>query len=163
MTMADRLAVMDAGRIVQMGSPEDVYEYPSTSFCAGFIGSTNMLQGSLQDDDGLLVDCQEMTAPLELSSRLNGYIGMPLNLSLRPERIAVSVRPFSRRSNTCDGLLEQIAYMGSYTLFYVRLDSGRLIGVHVSHHALHDLERRPTYGDRLHLAWQPDSLVMVTQ
>ncbi|MDT4830290.1 Spermidine/putrescine import ATP-binding protein PotA [compost metagenome] len=163
MTMADRLAVMDAGRIVQLGSPEEVYEYPNSSFCAGFIGSTNMLQGSLLDDDCLQVDCLDMAAPLELPSRLNGYVGMPVSLSLRPERIAVSAQPFSQRSNTCEGRLEQIAYMGSYTLFYLRLDSGRLMGVHVSHHALHDLEQRPTYGDRLHLAWQPDSLVMVSQ
>ncbi len=160
MTMADRLAVMDAGRIVQLGTPEEVYEFPRTSFCAGFIGSTNMLQGELQDDY-LRLNCAEMPAPLQLCSALNGYPGMPVNLSLRPERIAVSTRPFAQESNTCAGRLEQIAYMGSYSLFYVRLDSGRLLGVHVSHHALLDLETRPTYGDRLHLAWQPDSLVMV--
>ena len=162
MTMADRLAVMDAGRIVQLGSPEEVYEFPRSSFCAGFIGSTNMLTGELREDY-LTLDCADMAAPLELCSALNGYPGMPVSLSLRPERIAISAQSFAQTSNTCEGRLEQIAYMGSYTLFYVRLDGGRLLGVHVSHHALHAMEQRPTYGDRLHLAWQPESLVMVSQ
>lgn len=160
--MADRLAVMDSGRIVQLGTPEEVYEFPRSSFCAGFIGSTNMLQGQLRDDY-LRLDCAEMAAPLELCSALNGYPGMAVELSLRPERIAISAQPFAQTSNICDGRLEQIAYMGSYSLFYLRLDSGRLLGVHVSHHALHAMQQRPTYGDRLYLAWQPESLVQVGQ
>jgi hypothetical protein len=48
-------------------------------------------------------------------------------------------------------------------LFYVRLDSDRLLSIHVSHHSLLDMPARPTYGDRLFLSWQPDSLVMVSE
>lgn len=163
MTMADRLAVMDAGRIVQLGTPEEVYEYPRTSFCAGFIGSTNMLQASLQEDNFQHLDCSDISAPLQIQSSLNGFPGMQVSLSLRPERISVSLQPFTQPNNHCSGRLEQIAYMGSYCLFYVRLDSGRLLGVHVSHHSLLEMPERPTYGHRLHLAWQPDSLVMVNE
>jgi putrescine transport system ATP-binding protein len=163
MTMADRLAVMDAGQIVQMGTPEEVYEFPRTSFCAGFIGSTNMLQAQLQEDNPLRLDCSDIPTPLQMHSALNGYPGMPVTLSLRPERINVALQATPQEINACSGTLEQIAYMGSYWLFYVRLDSDRLLSIHVSHHSLLDMPARPTYGDRLFLSWQPDSLVMVSE
>lgn len=161
MTMADRIALMDEGRIVQVGRPDEVYESPSCRFAAEFLGTTNLFSGELCADGGRRFSCPDLAAPLEVLNPMNAPAGRGAQLSLRPERIGLSFAPPPGDANQARGTIEQIAYMGSYSLFYVRLPSGRLVAVNLSRTAVRALGRQPDYNDTVHLSWGPDHLVVL--
>ncbi|NPT40267.1 polyamine ABC transporter ATP-binding protein [Paraburkholderia sp. 1N] len=161
MTMADRLAVMNHGRIMQIGAPEEVYEFPNCRFAAAFIGSTNMFEGMLIDDQSVLIDSTDLAAPIRAKNPINLRQGMAVHISIRPERLSMSLNPPMANSNIAEGLIEEYAYMGSYTLFYIRLRSGKLMTVNVSRLTLKSFDHCLTYGESVYLAWDPDSVVVV--
>jgi putrescine transport system ATP-binding protein len=161
MTMADRLAVMNEGRIMQVGTPDEVYESPTCRFAAEFIGSTNLFRGVLAGDESRLFRCADLDVPLQVQNPMNARAGLELQLSLRPERITMSYRPAQQETNHAAGSIEQFAYMGSYTLFYIRLASGRLMAVDLSRSAVRALERSPDYGHQVYLSWGADQLVVL--
>jgi putrescine transport system ATP-binding protein len=178
MTMADRIAVMSEGRLMQLGTPEDIYESPGSRFTAEFIGSTNIFTGLLREEGSQLVDCPELALPLALRYPVNARAGAALSLSLRPESIALSLPEgpadlaagLAVESNATLGVVEQIAYMGSYSLYYLRVpaadpatgqsgQSGRLLVASVPRAALNRMPRRPDYDDTVGLHWSADSLI----
>jgi len=161
MTMADRLAVMNEGRILQVGTPDEVYEAPTCRFAAEFIGSTNLFAGVLCADESALFECADLQVPLRVHNPMNARRGHKVQLSLRPERIGLSLAPAAGDCNWAAGTVEQYAYMGSYTLFYVRLAAGRLMEVDVSRSALRAMDRVPDYGDTVYLSWDTDQLVVL--
>jgi putrescine transport system ATP-binding protein len=163
MTMADRLAVMSEGQIVQMGTPDEVYEAPTSRFAAEFIGSTNLFRGVLAGDESRLFRCADLEVPLEVPNPMNARGGLEVEISLRPERVTLGARAPLQDSNWAAGVVEQLAYMGSYTIFYVRLQSGRLMAVDVSRMAVRAMERAPDYGDTVYLSWDADCLVVLTR
>jgi putrescine transport system ATP-binding protein len=166
MTMADRLAVMSEGAIVQLGTPENVYEAPSTRFAAEFIGSTNVFTGTLAQDGGSALHCGELEQPLELGFAMaNARQGHAVQVSIRPERIRLSLPASDAQApanNSALGVVEQIGYMGSYTLYYLRLPSGRVVMVHVPREILVAFDHEPDYGDILQLRWSVRSLVVLS-
>lgn len=161
MTMADRLAVMTEGQLVQVGTPSEVYEFPNSRFSAEFIGSTNMFDGTLAADDSNLMHSLELESPLQLLHNINGIAGKALSISIRPEQIAISQQPSSKPCNIATGIVDQIAYMGSYSLFYVRLTGGKLIVVSVSRLVTQLMEKIPSYDDTVYLSWEPMSCVVL--
>jgi putrescine transport system ATP-binding protein len=161
MTMADRLAVMNEGRIVQVGTPNEVYEAPTSRFAAEFIGSTNLFQASLAGDESRLFNCIDLEVPLQVHNPMNARMNLEAQISLRPERITMSFRPVDQAYNWATGTIDQYAYMGSYTIYYVRLKSGRLMAVDMSRLAVRALERAPDYGDTVYLSWGSDHLVVL--
>ena len=161
MTMADRIAVMTEGEIVQIGTPNAVYEFPSSRFCAEFIGTTNMFEGTLVAENSSLMQCAELENPMQLLHNINGNAGKPLAISIRPEQISIShKRPQTQRNSTA-GVVDQLAYMGSYSLFYVRLTSGKLVVVSVSRLILQQMEKQPNYDETVYLSWSPASCVVL--
>jgi putrescine transport system ATP-binding protein len=168
MTMADRIAVMSAGRIVQMGSPEEIYETPQSRFAAEFIGSTNIFTATLAADGSTCLTCADLAQPLELAHPVDAAAGTDVSISLRPERVTMSLAPppdaIAGESNVALGIVEQIAYMGSYSLYHVRLldkDAARRLVVSASRAELSRLPRRPDYDDTVLLRWPPDALVVL--
>lgn len=167
MTMADRLAVMNQGRIVQLGTPEEVYEAPNSRFAAEFIGSTNVFKGVLREDGSNEIDCPELDAPLRLPHAMNARKGAELSVCVRPERIGLSLADGSEGAldadvaNTAIGTVEQIGYMGSYSLYYLRVPSGRTLVVNAPRGVLTAMPRVPDYGDTVILRWSPRSLCLL--
>jgi putrescine transport system ATP-binding protein len=163
MTMADRLAVMNEGRIVQVGTPNEVYEAPTSRFAAEFIGSTNLFEASLAGDESRLFNCRDLEVPLQVHNPMNARMNLAIQISLRPERIAMTFEPVDQPTNWAVGTIDQYAYMGSYTLYYVRLKSGRLMAVDMSQLAVRALRHAPDYGDTVYLSWGSDHLVVLTR
>jgi putrescine transport system ATP-binding protein len=163
MTMADRLAVMNEGRIVQIGTPNEVYEGPTSRFAAEFIGSTNLFEASLAGDESRLFNCKDLEVPLRVHNPMNARMNLAVHISLRPERITMTFEPVHNAYNWAAGTIDQYAYMGSYTLYYVRLKSGRVMAVDMSQLAVRALERPPDYGDTVYLSWDSDHLVVLSR
>jgi putrescine transport system ATP-binding protein len=170
MTMADRLAVMSEGCIMQLGTPENVYEAPTSRFSAEFIGSTNVFSGELAEDGGSVVTSPDLQNSLELSYTMsNARKGHAVTVSIRPERVRLTVpgnggvqAAPTDVNNSATGTVEQIGYMGSYTLYYVRLPSGRLIIANVPREVMVAFYKSPDYGDSVALQWSVRSLVVLS-
>jgi len=161
MTMADRLAVMSEGKLVQIGTPSEVYEFPNSRFSAEFIGSTNMFEGTLADEDSDVMLSPALASPLQLLHSINGNAGKPLCISIRPEQITISHQLSDKQHNVATGVVDQIAYMGSYSLFYVRLSGGKLVVASVSRLVTQRMEKVPDYDETVHLSWEPISCVVL--
>ncbi|WP_114810947.1 ABC transporter ATP-binding protein [Paraburkholderia kururiensis] len=163
MTMASRLAVMSEGQIVQLGTPSEVYEYPNTRFSAEFIGSTNLFDGNVVEDepDHVFVECAELPVRLYVNHGITGPLGMPVTISVRPERIALTRKPPEGAFNWGHGVVKNIAYMGGYSLYHVKLDSGKTVIANVSSLALSEIDS-PTWDDEVYVRWSASAGVVLT-
>ena len=163
MTMANRLAVMSEGQIVQLGTPHEVYEYPNTRFSAQFIGSTNLFDGNVVEDepDHIFVESPRLPVRLYVSHGITGPLGMPVTISVRPERIALTRKPPEGAFNWGRGKVRNIAYMGGYTLYHVTLDSGKTVVANLSSLAIGEIES-PTFDDEVYVRWSASAGVVLT-
>jgi spermidine/putrescine transport system ATP-binding protein len=151
MTMADGIAVMNKGRIEQLGSPDELYERPETPFVAGFLGVSNLLPGTMVGPDAVRLDdgTQVQVAPEALHGR-TGRVAV----GIRPEKIRVD----GGEANTLEGTVQESAYVGVATQYVVETASGRLT-VYVQNVRPGAVGAAP--GDRLSLSWSPDATFVV--
>ncbi|KVG36206.1 ABC transporter ATP-binding protein [Burkholderia ubonensis] len=163
MTMANRLAVMSEGQIVQIGSPNEVYEYPNTRFSAEFIGSTNLFDGVTVEDepDHVFIESPGLPCRLYVNHGITGPLGMPVTVSVRPERIALTRKPPEGAFNWVHGRISNVAYMGGYSLYHVKLDGGKTVIANVSSLAISELET-PSLGDEIYVRWSASAGVVLT-
>jgi putrescine transport system ATP-binding protein len=163
MTMANRLAVMSEGEIVQLGTPHEVYEYPNCRFSAEFIGSTNLFEGHTVEDepDHVFIETPDLPVRLYVSHGITGPLGMPLTISVRPERIALTRKPPEGVYNWGKGVVTNIAYMGGYSLYHVKLDAGKTVIANVTSLALTEIDP-PTWGDEVYVRWSASAGVVLT-
>ncbi|GAA5236292.1 polyamine ABC transporter ATP-binding protein [Verticiella sediminum] len=163
MTLADRLAIMSEGEIVQCGTPHDVYEYPNSRFVAGFIGSTNLFEAVIVEDeaDHIALRSDDMPQPLYVNHGVSEPLGTAVAASVRPERIAVTRTRPQARSNWVEGVVEHLAYMGAHTLYHVRLASGKLVAASVPSLVL-ATEGAPALGETAFLRWSADAATVLS-
>lgn len=163
MTMADRIAIMDRGEFVQIGGPREIYENPNCRFSAEFIGSVNMFDCTLvsSDEHQSIIKCEDFRRPIELRHDIDIADGMPLSIAMRPEKIYISHEEPKESSNWCTGTVENIAYLGDISIYYVRLPSGRIVTS-----TLPNVDRfnvgLPTWDDQVYLSWDPESCIALT-
>jgi len=163
MTMAGRIAIMDRGEFVQIGSPEEIYEHPNCRLSAEFIGSVNIFEGTLIEDgpDYMVIQSDSLMHPIQINHGSSVAEGVPLTVALRPEKIHFRDDIPSDHSNYDRGIVENIAYMGDISIYHVRLKSGKLVTV-----TLPNVNRfrtgLPTWDDEVYLCWDPDSCVVLT-
>ncbi|MEX3785175.1 ABC transporter ATP-binding protein [Paraburkholderia sp. BR14374] len=163
MTMANRLAVMSEGQIVQLGTPHEVYEYPNSRFSAEFIGSTNLFEGRTVEDepDHVFIETPDLTCRLHVNHGITGPLGMPVTISVRPERIALTRKPPEGAYNWGKGVVTNIAYMGGYSLYHVKLEGGKTVIANVTSLALTEIDP-PSWGDEVYVRWSASAGVVLT-
>jgi putrescine transport system ATP-binding protein len=127
MTLATRIGVMERGEIVQVGTPRQVYEYPATRYVADFIGSVNLFDGTLIEDeaDYVRVHCPELPAPVLIDHGISAPPNAALWVAVRPEKITLAHVPGGGSDNWAHGVIREVAYLGDWSVFLVRLASGR--------------------------------------
>lgn len=163
MTMADRIAIMDRGEFIQVGGPREIYENPNCRFCAEFIGSVNIFESSLVTSSATqsLIKARDFNHLIELSHDIDLADGMPLIIALRPEKIYISHERPAENTNWCEGVVENIAYLGDVSIYYVKLTNGRIVTS-----TLPNVDRfkqgLPTWEDHVYLSWDPDSCIALT-
>lgn len=140
LAMATRCAVLDRGRLVQLATPSDLYEFPASRFVADFIGSVNMVEGVLKTDkpDEAVIATKEL-GDVYIDHAVLGNQGGTLWLALRPEKIEMRHRtpdiPMPKMEdapegyNSVAGTIERIGYLGSESVFEVTIESGRTLRV----------------------------------
>jgi len=127
MTLATRIGVMNHGKIVQIGAPRQIYEFPATRFVADFIGSVNLFDGRLIEDepDYVRVRCEQLPASVLVDHGISAPPDAPLWVAVRPEKINLSRQAPPDPDNWAKGVIREIAYLGDLSVFLVRLESGR--------------------------------------
>lgn len=115
--MSDRIAVMHAGRVEQLGTPEELYERPATRFVADFIGTTNLLHGVVEPDGSIRLSSGER-AP---AAHDGLAAGAAVELSVRPE--AMTLVP-AEAEGAIRGQVEQAAYLGTTVSYQIRTAGG---------------------------------------
>ena len=165
MTLATRIGVMDRGEIVQVGTPTDIYEYPTSRFVADFIGSVNMFEGTLIADepDHVRIRCAEFPALIYVNHGISAAPGAQVFAAIRPEKIEMSrVAPADTRENCLQGTVKEIAYMGDLSVYLVRLAGGRLVRVTIPNTERQAADRI-SWDEPVWLSWAPVSPVVLTQ
>jgi len=166
LSMATRIAVMDHGRVQQTAPPAELYEFPRTKFVADFIGSVNLIEGTVEASaDGIVrLSAPALQVPVEIEQATGLPAGSSGWLALRPEKVDISAEPPEDAGrNTVAGTVEEITYLGDVSIFHVRLTADQpLIKVTIAN--LDRVTRRPfTWGDRVHLSWAPTCGVVLSQ
>ena len=163
MSMASRLAVMDQGRIVQLGPPAEVYERPANRFVAGFLGAVNFLDAKIVDAAAgrLVVESAEAGARLSVSHDAPLAPGTAVTLAIRPEKIAVSRNADAIRDNRLVGTVRGIAYRGEASDVEIELASGKILRAMIA-----NAEPRGgaplAIGERVALGWPSEAAVVLT-
>ncbi|QLK61458.1 putrescine ABC transporter ATP-binding subunit PotG [Enterobacteriaceae bacterium Kacie_13] len=163
MTMAGRIAIMNRGKFVQIGEPEEIYEHPTSRFSAEFIGSVNVFEGVLKErlDDALILTSPGLIHPLKVDADASVVDGVPVFVALRPEKIMLCEDVPEDGSNFAVGEVVNIAYLGDLSIYHVRLHSGQMITAQLQNG--HRFRKgMPTWGDEVRLCWEADSCVVLT-
>lgn len=118
LTMSDRIAVMNEGELLQVGPPEEIYEHPANRFVADFIGQTNLLEGTVADNETVV-----LTNGTRIAAHSDFDAGTPVALSLRPERASLHVRGQDVTDGAnVDGVVSRVTYLGNALVYLVNLD-----------------------------------------
>ncbi|HEY0745948.1 MAG TPA: polyamine ABC transporter ATP-binding protein [Steroidobacteraceae bacterium] len=164
MTLASRIGVMNHGEIVQAGTPSEIYEFPSSRFVADFVGSVNMFEGKLIEDepDYVRIGSPELGAAIYVSHGISAPPGAVVWAALRPEKIFMSTAaPEGGADNVVRGAVQDIAYLGDLSIYLVKLPTGKVVRVtqpNTSRHA-----EAIGWDQQVYLSWDASSPVVVTR
>jgi putrescine transport system ATP-binding protein len=164
MTLATRIGVMNQGRIVQVGTPHEIYEFPHSRFVADFIGNVNLFAGRITEDepDHVLIDSPELGNRIYVGHGISSAPAAGVWVAVRPEKIQVTRARPEAPHNCAAASVEQIAYMGDMSVLLLRLDNGRTIRVTQPNTWRHADDKLASE-ERVWLSWHESSGVVVTQ
>ena len=166
MTLASRIGVMNHGEIVQVGTPTDIYEYPNSRFVADFIGSVNMFEGRLIEDepDYVRVESADLGGVFHVGHGVSAAPNATVWVALRPEKIRISrERPDGEGDNRAAGVVTEIAYLGDQSVYLVKLGGGRQVRVTQPNAVRQSVGGRISWDESVWLTWESSSPVVVTQ
>ena len=165
MTLSSRMAVMDRGRIVQVGTATDIYEFPRTRLVADFIGSINMLEGGvLRVADGAAeVDVPDFGGRILAAATPGLAPGDAVTVAIRPEKFSIG-RTEPDDPNRFAGTVESLAYFGKDSLYRVRLGSGRVVQVMAQNaRRVGEGERAADWEDAVWIGFQPAAAILLRE
>lgn len=154
MTMADTVAVMNAGRIEQMGHPADVYELPRTLFVANFLGQSNIISGAQTGTDGSTLDVAAHGVTFRVPASRNAARGSAILVGVRPEKVtlldAVDAPRVPGSHNRLEGTVTDVSYTGVSTQYLIRAPWGQELTVFEQNDIVGD---RSAVGDPVVMHW----------
>jgi len=163
LTMSDRLVVMNMGRIEQLGAPRDVYERPRTRFVAGFIGTSNLMSGTVRSMDSgtaVLETGADESVIVPEANEVGASVGQDLHVTVRPEKIVLSAERPAAGLCAIRGRVTEVVYLGTSTQYAIRTPSGSDLVVFVQNAAdSSDLARRD---QDVWLSWRPEHTLALT-
>jgi putrescine transport system ATP-binding protein len=164
MTLASRIGVMNQGRIVQTGAPHEIYEFPNSRFVAEFVGSVNMFEGRMLEDepDHVRIGSEELDKPIYIDHGISAAPSATVWAAIRPEKIEICSGQPSAQENYAHGVVQEIAYMGDMSVYLVRLDSGKMVRVTQPNIRRHESET-VTWEQSVYLHWHSSSPVVVSE
>ena len=165
LTVADQMAIMNSkGEIEQIGTPKEIYEFPHSSFVAKFVGTTNILSGTLRH-----LDTPEPEIEIPDLGHFKLYIaqkkpwmteGCDILISIRPEKIFISKKEVKNFSNTVKGVVQSIVYHGRSTQYNILLKNHMKLQVFEQNEE-HFPQQVIDYDNEVNLYWQKENVVIL--
>ena len=163
MTMADRIAVMSEGSLLQVGTPNEVYESPNCRFVADFVGNVNLFDGEVTEYEADHVVVSSASGDFYVSHGITGSLGMPVSIALRPEKVELSLEDPQKKNNAMPCVLEDWSYFGSHTSYSLRIEGNRRLKVSVTNTDRDQGHEKLEEGQRLWAHWEDNALVVLTR
>lgn len=167
MTLSTRIAMMDAGRFMQIGTPTEIYEFPESRLVANFIGSANIFEGRVSENgpDHVVVQCKQPQCEFYIDHGFSIQEGTKVWAAIRPEKIRVSrTPPESIQPNQMKGIIDDIGYLGKLSIYRVKVGGDTVIEITSPNLS------RPKDGsllldweDEIYLSWDASSVVVLTK
>jgi len=159
--MASRIAIMSKGRVLQVGTPEEIYEHPANRFVADFIGNVNLFEGKLSVDEPDRCAVDTGIGEIQVGHGVPGHLGMVVTLAVRPEKIEISKqRPDGVAANLFTGTVKEIAYFGSYNTYIVQASNGSKLKITEANTSRQDLSDI-TWEDNVFFWWNDKAGVVL--
>jgi len=165
MALSTRIAVMNRGQVVQVGTPSEIYEFPHDRFVADFVGTTNLFEGTVEavEPGCITVRCGETGCAWFVDEIGRFGLGQRVWLALRPEKIRLGKEPCEgARVNQLKGTVWELGYLGNRSTYRIKTEQGKLVTVFAQN------DRRTSewaidWSDDVYLSWTADSAVLLQQ
>jgi putrescine transport system ATP-binding protein len=169
MTVADRIGVMDAGRLEQVATPRELYETPASRWIAGFVGDINMFEGQVETREANRLTISTGNAGTIVAAEPRRPVGKPVVcVAIRPEKVKLSRRgPVSdavnaHSINRLEGVVTDVSYLGGLTTYKVKLDSGAVVRSSMANTTRTDIDAY-SVSQRVVAWFAPDDCVVLEQ
>jgi putrescine transport system ATP-binding protein len=165
MTVADRIAVMDHGKIIQVATPAEIYEQPNSRYVADFIGDINIIDGRITEVGGgtTRMEAAGGSAAIVIDHAADASPGDNAWFAIRPEKVTISLDPPADTvTNVLAGEVWDIGYLGDVSIYHVRLPTGATVKATVANRT-RLIERPITWDDKVWLSWTRDAGVVLTR
>lgn len=164
MTVASRVAVMDHGKIIQVATPDRIYETPNSVYVADFIGDVNLIEGTAKPNgtDSYAMVWHDNQPPLNVKSPGSFSDGQKCHLAIRPEKVSINAEKPADADNAVQGRILDIAYLGNISTYHVELPSGAVIKAQTAN--TRRIARRAfTWEDTVWLSWTATAGVLLAE
>jgi putrescine transport system ATP-binding protein len=164
MTLSTRIGVMNAGRIVQVGEPKEIYEYPNSTFVADFIGSVNLFEGrvTVDEPDYIRLAAPEVGGEIHVGHGVSCTVNQRLWFAVRPEKMRLTRARPEGVENAFPVYVEEVAYLGNLSIYRLKLASGKLIHATRANLTRHE-EDTITWQEDVWASWDDTAGVVLTQ
>ena len=159
LALSDRIAVMNDGKILQVGTPSEIYDSPRSRFVADFIGTSNFLEGMLISESEIVLTTEP---PLKIASAPNSDVPLntPVTVAIRPERFELKTTPLSDVPNFLPGVIQDESYLGTTLQYTVQTDYPTPLIAHQQNTGTKDTQRFKR-GDTVYLQWVPENAIIL--
>lgn len=167
MTVADRIAVMDHGKLIQVATPSEIYEQPNSKYVADFIGDINLIEGKVTSVDTakklVSVKASSLDKAVVIESDQVVKAGDQVWVAVRPEKVRISLEePKAGDANIVPGTVYDIGYLGDASIYHVKIPTGQNVRTVVAN-TTRLVERPISWEDKVWLWWPRDAGVLLTQ
>lgn len=162
MTMSTRIGLMNEGRILQVGIPTEIYEFPNSRYVADFIGSVNLFDGIIVEEraDHVVVKSPVMDKFLYISHSAAVPVGAQISIAIRPEKVMLSMEEPTAEYNWTSGIVKDIAYLGDVSIYHIQLMTGMTVLATVPN-LVRVAERPIQWDDKVFLSWNPENGIVL--
>jgi putrescine transport system ATP-binding protein len=165
MALSTRIAVMNRGKAVQVGTPSEIYEFPQSRFVADFVGTTNLFEGIVESNDSGVVKVRSAEAGCDLYVDEPGQLapGQQIWVSLRPEKIRLSKQAVSgQRGNQIKGNVWELGYLGNRSIYRIKTEHGKVVTVFAQNEQ-RTSEWAIDWNDEVYLTWTANAAIYLQQ
>jgi putrescine transport system ATP-binding protein len=167
MTLSSRVAVMNEGKFIQIGTPSQVYESPKTKFVADFFGTINFFKATVvsNDKNSKILSATLENTETKLDAKFEGKIekGDEITIAVRPEKITITTKnPKGENLTITKGIVEDLAYYGNRSIYRIRSQSGRIIQVSAQNY-MRSEQLALEWDDEVYLSWDSSCNVVLSE
>lgn len=159
LALSDRIAVMNEGKILQVGTPSEIYDAPQSRFVADFIGTSNFLDGTLISEDEVALT-MEPSSNIVCAPTSNTPLNTPVTVAIRPERIDLTATAAANAENFLHGTVQDESYLGTTLQYTVQTDYPTPLIVHQQNTGTRETHRFQR-GDTVYLRWIPENAIVL--